>query len=64
VLRISPQSRHTEQVVVVFDQWRNGLCSGREANEALQGHMPSGVCNGYWLGEAGMHMLPAGPGAP
>jgi len=64
VLRISPQSLHTRQIVDVFDQWRNGQCSGKEANEALASHMPTGVCNGYWLGEAGMQTLATGQHGP
>lgn len=64
VLRISPQARHSTKVVAVFDRWRKGLCTGSEASEALQDDMPSGPCNGYWLGEPGMQTLPAGQGAP
>ncbi len=54
VLRISPQAHGTDRVIRAFDQWRRGTCSGKEATDKLVTHMPSGVCSGYWLGEAGM----------
>ncbi len=54
VLRISPQSLHTERVIKLFQQCLDGAISAREADTGLQSCAPSGCCNGYWHGEAGM----------
>ena len=53
VLRISPQSENTMEIVDIFD----GVRSGRTP-EAPTGHLlsllPTGACNGYLLNQAGM----------
>ena len=54
VLRISPQSRHTERVIQVFDQRLRGELSSTDAETALELITPGGHCNGYWHGEPGM----------
>jgi collagenase-like PrtC family protease len=53
VLRISPQSRHTLDILDLFDAARQG---GETASlvEELKALLPGGACNGYLLGEAGM----------
>jgi len=59
LLRISPQSRHTLKIVNIFDDWRLGATSGKEAIQRITDYAPSGLCNGYWLGDAGMMHLSA-----
>lgn len=54
VLRISPQSTKTSRIIDIFDRW---LSSPEPINSLaceLENYTPTGVCNGYWLGEAGM----------
>jgi collagenase-like PrtC family protease len=54
VLRISPQSRHTEAIIEAFHKaLREPAATARAAME-LDGYMPVGPCNGYWHGGAGM----------
>ena len=54
VLRISPQSRHTERIVHTFHRRLNGDCSSDEAVNVLETLMPGSSCNGYWYGASGM----------
>lgn len=54
VLRISPQSKNTEQVIDIFYDCLHGRVSGNAAENALQQYIMSGECNGYWSGLAGM----------
>ena len=54
VLRISPQSAHTETVIHRFHDCLQGTCSTDEAATELDELMPIGPCNGYWYGDAGM----------
>ena len=54
VLRISPQSGNTEQIVDVFHRALHGKSAVAEAESQLQGYMLSGECDGYWHGQAGM----------
>jgi collagenase-like PrtC family protease len=53
VLRISPQSAHTFQIVDLFEA---ALANGRleELNRELTPLLPLGACNGYLTGKAGM----------
>jgi collagenase-like PrtC family protease len=54
VLRISPQSRHTELVIETFHRCLQGDITASEAEAQLGKLMPVGPCNGYWYGDAGM----------
>ncbi len=54
VLRISPQSRHTDQVIALFDHCRRSGPSTRDPSTALNALMPTGPCSGYWYGDAGL----------
>jgi len=54
VLRISPQSKNTEQVIDVFDNCLRGKTSCDEAEKSLQQYIMAGACDGYWHGQAGM----------
>lgn len=54
VLRISPQSRHTERIVSVFRALLDESLAPADAPAKLAAYMPAQPCDGYWLGEAGM----------
>ena len=54
VLRISPQSRNTEQIIAIFDNCLRGKMTAGEAEKSLQQYVMSGECDGYWHGQAGM----------
>ncbi len=54
ILRISPQSQHTEQVISLFDQVRSGALGDIEASNELESFVSPGLCDGYWHDEAGM----------
>lgn len=54
VLRISPQSRHTERVVSMFRALLDGSLAPADVPAKLAAYMPAQPCDGYWLGEAGM----------
>ena len=54
VLRISPQSRHTEVIIDTFHRCLQGDITASEAETQLGKLMPVGPCNGYWFGDAGM----------
>jgi len=54
VLRISPQSRHTEVIIETFYHCLRGDITATEAETQLGRLMPVGPCNGYWFGDAGM----------
>ena len=54
VLRISPQSRNTQQVIELFDKTLRGEMRSDEAEISLQRYIMSGECDGYWHGQAGM----------
>jgi len=54
VLRISPQSRDTEQVIDLFHGCLNGDYALDDALARITPLMPTGPCDGYWTGGAGM----------
>jgi collagenase-like PrtC family protease len=54
VVRISPQSSRTELVVEAFGDALEGRVEPKTAAAALEKLMPTGGCDGYWHGEAGM----------
>ena len=53
VLRISPQSEGTMEIIDLFDKARNGT-EPSELNAPLMALLPDGACNGYLLNKAGM----------
>ncbi len=53
VLRISPQSEGTLEIIGLFDAARRGTAPA-ELHEQLMSLLPDGACNGYLLNEAGM----------
>jgi collagenase-like PrtC family protease len=54
VLRVSPQSAHTDSIIRIFHHCLHKNCDTDEAAAELAGFMPVGPCNGYWYGDAGM----------
>ncbi|MBI5040024.1 MAG: U32 family peptidase [Gammaproteobacteria bacterium] len=54
VLRISPQSQHTLEIIDVFQQCRQGTLSLATGNTQLQAFMPTGPCDGYWSDRPGL----------
>ncbi len=58
VLRISPQSRHTEKIVSLFRALLDGDMAPAAAPAKLAPLMPHQPCDGYWLGQAGMAWQP------
>lgn len=54
VLRISPQSNHTELIIDIFHRCLQGSLATTAADTQLGKFMPVGPCNGYWYGDAGM----------
>ena len=51
LVRISPQSRHTMNIIQVFDRALNGI---QTENDVLDELMPVGPCDGYWYEMPGM----------
>jgi collagenase-like PrtC family protease len=60
ILRISPQSQHTEAVIELFAQCLSGQLDVEQATQKLEALMPTGPCNGYWYGDAGMQQTYTG----
>jgi collagenase-like PrtC family protease len=56
VVRISPQSQHTPEIVALFDGVLKQTMAAADANKALAGLMPEQACNGYWYGKPGMEL--------
>jgi len=54
VLRISPQSRGTGQVVETFRACLEGRKDVAEGAAELERLMPVGACDGYWFGASGL----------
>ena len=54
VVRLSPQSIDTQDVIAVFDAARRRAIAPAEALGKLAALMPAAGCNGYWHGRAGL----------
>jgi len=57
IIRISPQSSHTERVIDLFHQALVGDIDPDDADAQLARLTPTGPCDGYWHGGAGMDQL-------
>ncbi len=57
ILRISPQSQHTDKIIAAFDAARQAAESDPEALERMLPLMPDAPCNGYWHGRSGMDLV-------
>ena len=56
VLRISPQSQHSAEIIALFHDVAHGVRSAQEAQQALAPLMSEQSCNGYWFGKPGMEL--------
>lgn len=54
IVRLSPQSQDTIEVIKVFDAARKHTLAPHEALAQLQPFMPAQGCNGYWYGLPGL----------
>lgn len=54
ILRIGPQADRTDEVIDLFHRAIIGALDLTEASTALERLMPTGACDGYWYGGAGM----------
>lgn len=59
VVRISPQSQHTIEIVELFDAVIKGAMPAADALARMTPLMPDGACNGYWHGKPGLEYAPA-----
>ena len=64
VLRISPQSRNSEQIIDLYHRCLQGEISPSRAESEIQPYLLSGECDGYWHQEAGMNLEVAPPQKP
>ena len=55
VLRISPQSRHTLEIVQAFADVLQNRRDMAEVEADVIKRMPTGPCNGYWAGRPGLN---------
>jgi len=59
VLRISPQSEHTLEIVELFRQCLDRSISADLAARKMANLMPGRACNGYWHGRPGLDQIAA-----
>lgn len=59
VLRISPQSTHTAEIVSLFRQCIERSINSDEAARRMEILMPGTACNGYWHGRPGLEQVGA-----
>lgn len=57
VVRISPQSRDTAEIIALFHVVRTQALTPQEAQARMQHWMPDEGCNGYWYGHPGLDQL-------
>lgn len=57
ILRLSPQSEHTMEVIHVFDSLRHGQLTPQSARKRLFELQPDQACNGYWHGQPGLDWI-------
>ena len=61
VVRISPQSQHTGEIVNVFHEVLTQQTPAAVAMQSMAGLMPDQPCNGYWYGKPGLEQMTAMP---
>jgi collagenase-like PrtC family protease len=54
ILRLSPQSRHSIEVIALFREAIEHAGRRNEVSRSLQALMPDGACDGFWRGRPGM----------
>jgi collagenase-like PrtC family protease len=63
IIRISPQSQRTGEVIALYDRVLADDMDAAGAVAELERLMPTGGCNGYWHGTAGMEQQALAAGA-
>jgi collagenase-like PrtC family protease len=61
VVRISPQSQHTAEIVKLFHGVLTRQTTAVDAMQGMAALMPDQGCNGYWFGKPGLEQLAAQP---
>jgi len=61
VVRVSPQSLHTPEILALFHDAITGAQTTQAAMQAMGTLMPDQACNGYWYGKPGLEHLAAQP---
>lgn len=56
IIRLSPQLQGMAEIIDLFDGVRNQRLEPALAAETLYKYMPTGSCDGYWYGDAGMNI--------
>ncbi|WP_342616248.1 U32 family peptidase [Rhodoferax sp. GW822-FHT02A01] len=59
VVRVSPQARHTPDILQAFDAVLRGRQSAAQAKQAIAAYLPGEACNGYWYGKPGLDRMEA-----
>jgi collagenase-like PrtC family protease len=54
IMRVSPQSNFTENIIMAFDAIRNNTATATDFASQLKLWALTDSCNGYWHGQAGM----------
>ena len=57
ILRISPQSKSTLDIINIIHDCLHDKKSAQDAADEIESLTPSGSCNGYWYGDAGMESV-------
>lgn len=57
VVRLSPQSQHTEDIIGLFHAVLTQQASSTAALQSMQAMMPDQPCNGYWHGRPGLDQV-------
>ncbi|MFC1588824.1 U32 family peptidase [Pseudomonadota bacterium] len=57
ILRISPQSKSTIDIINIFNDCLQGKTSIQNAANEIEKLTPTGSCNGYWYGVSGMETI-------
>ena len=57
VVRISPQSQHTGEIVGLFDRVLKKQAVPAEALQQMMSLMPDEPCNGFWYGQSGQDWI-------
>ena len=60
ILRVSPQSRHTPEIIDLFRKGLDRTDSPEQLARELARLMPGDACNGYWHGRPGLERLGTG----
>lgn len=59
VVRLSPQAKHTAEIIGVFRRCLEGSLTAQAAVGRMAALMPEAPCNGYWHGTPGMEQVAA-----